>query len=451
MDPIEIQPIMTSRVRRIGRTGLTTGLAKVILLVGILATAPLVERHLGNERLGVWLTLVTFSSLLTFADLGLGNGIMTDVATASGSTQPERARKAVANGFVLLSASAAVIIVLAITWLSHSDVAGVFGVKTPAFKSDVSAAVTAFVVLFAIGLPLVTIEKAQWGLQRGYIPSSWLLASGVTTLAALIAIVSNGGRLMHLAIAFAGIPVLFSAANTLWSLLGPFSFLRPRRHDPTLTDSLRLLRTGSLYLILQVAVALAFFTDNLIVANFLGAEAVSGLAIPARMFAAVGFTLGLFLMPLWPEYANAIGRKETLWARNTALLSMRLATVLSVVLGGLIAGVAYLFAPMFGAQERPTWALLLALGLWTFVTVLGTTVSVFLNALGKMRFQVWASLVMVGAVLSLKVAFVQRSGIEGVVWAGVMGYTAVMGPALLWYIPRLLRELGAVTKHDSSV
>ncbi len=63
------------RPNGIGRTiwtVLASGASKAGGLVSMLILVPLVMRHLGNERAGVWMTMNSLTVLIGFADLGMG-------------------------------------------------------------------------------------------------------------------------------------------------------------------------------------------------------------------------------------------------------------------------------------------------------------------------------------------------------------------------------------------
>ncbi|HDR2600040.1 TPA: hypothetical protein QCI16_004246, partial [Enterobacter ludwigii] len=64
------------RLRGIYLTALFSLCAKVISMLSIFVTIPATLSYLGNELFGIWMTISSLVAMLTFADMGIGNGII---------------------------------------------------------------------------------------------------------------------------------------------------------------------------------------------------------------------------------------------------------------------------------------------------------------------------------------------------------------------------------------
>lgn len=429
-----------SRAFRVSATAITVGGARGTLMLGTLLTVPLVLRELGQAQLGVWLTLVTFTTLLGFADLGLGNGVMTTVAEASAANDHAQIRSVVTNGYAALTGVAFVVGLAVLLAGAATDFSAVLGL--PARDEGVHMGVTISALLFVATTPFTITEKMQWGLQQGYIAGMWGLAASMVTIGAVVLALAVGWGFRGIAIVYTGVPLLFAMANTVWSFMARFSALRPRRSHIALNSMVELLGIGGWYFMLQLSAALAFSSDNIVVAAALGAESVPQLAIPARLFGLVSFGITLFLRPLWPEYARAIAGNEIAWVRRTLYRS----TILS---GGLaLAGSLFVLAVgreitsiLIGPSAVPEYGLFWWLSALTVATTVGTAISMLYNAASIIRFQAFVALVMTALVVVGKVALAGKLGVVGVVAATAVGYVAVVGPAMIWYTPHVLARL----------
>jgi O-antigen/teichoic acid export membrane protein len=427
---------------RVGGTAVSNGAAKGVLLVGTLLTVPLVLDAIGNEGLGVWLTLVTVTSVLGFADLGLGNGIMTEVAGATTSRSEEKIRSTVAAGYALLVSVAIVMLVVLGASTAFVDLSSLFGLESP--DADLSRGITVFLVLFLVGIPLSVTEKLQWGLQRGYVAGVWALASALTTIFGVIAAALLDLGLTGLAIAYAGTPILFGLSNTVWSFAWWRPDLCPRRAHVRRAQMRELWTIGALYFVLQLSAALAFAADNFIVAMTLGPDRVPDLAVPARLFGLVTFALGLLLRPMWPEYTRAISLGRVSWVERTTIRSLVLVTgVAALASAGLLLFGSVLTSALTRGTVTASLALLSALGFTTVVVAAGNALSMLYNAVGAMRFQATVALAMAAVVLILKITLVGPLGVTGVALGGAVGYTMISGTAFAWYTPGVFRRLRA--------
>src|SRR5438132_210743 len=58
-------------------------------------TVPLTLHYLGLERYGVWVTMSSVIAIMSFVDLGIGNGILSAVSDANGKDDQFGVRKIV--------------------------------------------------------------------------------------------------------------------------------------------------------------------------------------------------------------------------------------------------------------------------------------------------------------------------------------------------------------------
>src|SRR5580693_5619124 len=85
------------RLRRALLTSATAVIARVISMAGPLITVPIVIRYLGQEQYGLWMTVTSLIGMFIFADLGLGNGLMTAISQADGRGDTQESRRCIAS------------------------------------------------------------------------------------------------------------------------------------------------------------------------------------------------------------------------------------------------------------------------------------------------------------------------------------------------------------------
>jgi Polysaccharide biosynthesis protein len=109
-----------------------TGLmARASSMLVTIISVPLALSYLGNERFGLWMTATSVVSMLAFADFGIGNGLLSAVAEASGRDDLEAIRRYISSGFAILIAIAVCMLLLFFsTAYPLVDWAHVFNVHT---------------------------------------------------------------------------------------------------------------------------------------------------------------------------------------------------------------------------------------------------------------------------------------------------------------------------------
>jgi O-antigen/teichoic acid export membrane protein len=212
---------------------------------------------------------------------------------------------------------------------------------------------------------------------------------------------------------------------------------RPRRVHREAVSTI--LATGGLFFILQVAGAVAYQSDSLILAQMLGPEAVAQYAVPMKLFTLTPMLLGMAYGALWPAYGESLARGDLQWARIALNRSLKLALGVSIPasLFLTLAG-PWIIRVWVGPVIAPTALVLSAMGLWTVVSAVSVAVANFLNGAGVLRFQALCAVLMMVANVVLSIIITRAVGISGVVWGSVISQAVLV---LIPYVIYLRRHL----------
>ncbi|MHB9149539.1 MAG: oligosaccharide flippase family protein [Thermoleophilia bacterium] len=426
-------------------TALAAAFARIVSILTVLITVPLTLQYLGAERYGLWMTISSLMVFLGFADLGLGNGLMNAVSSAFGRGDRSAARTSVSSGFFMLLGVAVIVLGLFAALYVVIPWGSVFNVSSPLATREAGPAAAIFVGCFALSLPAGVVQRVQMGYQEGFASQLWQALGSVLGLAAVLTAVHAKSGLPFLVLAISGGPLVATILNAVDQFGRRRPWLRPEWNCVSAATARRLLRVGVSFFVLQLAVALAFTSDNLVVAQVLGAEAVSQYAVPMRLFALLGAALGMALGPLWPAYTEAVVRGDADWVRRTFRRSLLFsALVVAVPAAMLVVGGPWVLTVWVGPSIQPTFWLLLGLGIWAMIAAVGSCTAMLLNGIGAISFQAILGVAMGIAALALKIPFTAWFGVAGTIWATVIAYTVITLGPILWYSRRRLAALGQV-------
>jgi O-antigen/teichoic acid export membrane protein len=433
------------RYRRAVLTALAAAFAKSVSILTVLVTVPLTLHYLGSERYGLWLTISSLTVFLGFADLGLGNGLMNAVSSAFGRDDRAAARTSVSSAFFMLLGVVVVVLALFAALYVVIPWETVFKVTSPLAIREAGPAVAIFVACFALNLPADVVQRVQMGYQEGFASQLWQALGSVFGLAAVLTAVHLKLGLPFLVLALSGGPLLATTLNAIDQFGRRRPWLRPQWSCASAATARRLLRVGVSFFVLQLAVALAFTSDNLVVAQVLGAEAVPQYAVPMRLFSLLGIALAMALSPLWPAYAEAVVRGDTHWVQRT----FRRSLLFSALGIGIPAAILVLVGPWVltvwvGTAIEPTFWLLLGLGIWATINAVGYSTAMLLNGIGAIWLQAILGVAMGVAALGLKIVFTQRFGVAGTIWATIVAYSLITLLPVLWYSRRRVLALSNV-------
>ncbi len=433
------------RHRRILLSSAAAAAARLVGTAVAVVAVPLTVSHLGNERYGMWATLASFTALVSFADLGMGNSLVNVIAAAHGRSDRAAARQYVSSALAVLTLVAAVLAALFAVIYTVVPWPSVFNVSSPLAVSEAGPSVAVFAACTLVALPLGVVQRIQMGYQEGFAASAWIALGSVLSLAALVAVVTLDLDLPWVVLALVGAPVVASLLNGIVLFTRRYPWLRPSPSAVSVRAARVVLRTGLLFVTLQLAVAVAYESDNLVIAQILGADQVTQYAIPFRLFTFGGVLLSFVLLPLWPAYGEAIIRNDHAWVRTTLSRSIRFALLINVPLSIvlLLAGRPIIHA-WVGGGVTPSFALLAGLALWLILNSISGPLAMFLNGANVIRFQVVCALLMATANLGLSVGLAYAVGLPGPIFGTVIAQVLFILIPSLVYVPRKLAQMSAV-------
>jgi O-antigen/teichoic acid export membrane protein len=402
---------------------------------------PVVLDHLGQERYGVFATITAIAGLVGWADFGLGNGLISEVAAAQGREDPNSTARAVSTAFFALLGLAVVLGVLFAAVYPFVPWDSIFNVSGDA-ASGVGAAAAAFAVGVLLALPLGVVQRAEIGMQEMFVASAWQALGSLLGLAGVILAVALDASLPYIVLAVALAPALALAGNGGELFFRRRPWLRPtlKRVDRDVAGAL--LRIGSLFFVLQIAVAVAYESDALVLTQILGPSAVTTYSVTMRVFLIVPALAGFALAPLWPAYGEAISRGDASWVRQTLRRAVKAGLLLSVSGAALLALVARPFIDVW-AGFRPPYLLVVAAAIWVVVMTASAVLAAFLNGARVIRAQIVLALVMMVVNLGLSIAFTHWVGVSGVVWGSIVAQLGVVLIVSAVLAPRVLRRIEA--------
>lgn len=423
----------SERIRLLSWGALTASLSKVSSLLIVLASVRWGVGYLGVERFGLWMTITSIITLLSFADFGISNSLVNSVSTAAGKNDREAMRRDISNGFVIMTLVALVLGFVFLSVYFFIDWGAVTNVVEPTSVREAGPAIATYVGIFLISLPISVVQRVQIGLQESWRTNLWNFVGQLFALIGLALIVHLDGGVPYLVMAVAGIPVVVTAVNYLDYFYRLRQDIRPRLLDIHSETARRLTHVSMLFFLMQFMAVIGNTSDNVIIAQLLGASAVSSFAVMQKLTIFLGLAQ-LFISPMWPAFGEAMARGEHVWARRALTY---------ILIASLLLGVCAAFVIIvFGAKIIETWAgssmvpnksLLIGFAVFSVLMSIGGSLSVFLNNGEYLRRQ---ALIFIGAsVISilLKIYFVTYlQDASGAVWGTVIGYS------LFFIVPALL-------------
>ena len=416
-----------TRGGRIAAAAASGAVVRVLSSLLTLLSLPLAVRYLGAERFGVWATIASTVALLNLLDMGIASTLTNHLARAYALGDKPYAARCMTNALALTASLASMAgLAFAIVW-PRVDWMSLFNVAASVPRSEVNYTVAAAAALMILGLPAALGSKVFAGYQEVHLSNFVVAIGAVANVVGLFAGIALRVSMPVLLVMSAGCMTLCNFVALVVTLLGYKPWLRPRLGLLDLPMARELLTSGSAFFLIQIAGAVVFSSDNLVVSHYLGAAQVTPYAVTWRLVALTAVLQSLIFPALWPAYAEAHARRDYAWMRGVFRFTLRWTVVLNLTCGVLLIVAGKTMIRWWaGPAAVPSSALLAAMALWAVISGFMTVESCLLAAVNRTREQGVLSMIAAAVNLGLSIVLVQRIGSVGVIAGTILSYLLVL-------------------------
>lgn len=409
--------------------GIVTGLgSRVLTLAAPLLTIPVTLHYLGPEIFGFWMTVASISAMAMFADLGLGNGLLTRLSACAANRDYLGAKGFISTAYVSLGGVSIGLLALIMLIVPSLDWAAFLSLD-----DDIDSAVIRTVAIlclsaFAVTIPLSMVQRIQYAFGEAWKSNVWQVVGAAATVLAVYAAAALD----------AGYGIVVSAAvfsSPLVMLVNSFFYfsrhqkIRPRFRAVSLPVAGSLLRVGLGFFVLSVLTSLSLNIDNLIVARVADLSAVSEFSVTTKLFSLLGMAITLVALPLWPANGEALARGDSTWVRKTTRKMVLLSVVLVGLGGALLVAFRDLISNIWiGEGHTISWALAINLVLCSTLLAFASPFFSVQNSVGLLRYQFigWTMFCLFS--VPLKIYLYSLLGLPGIPLAGALAYLTLICP-----------------------
>jgi O-antigen/teichoic acid export membrane protein len=413
--------------------GVTTSIGnKMLGFVITFVSVPLTIHYLGAERFGAWVVIGSALAWLGLTDFGLGHGLTNAVTTAASQERTDLVRMHLSNFMLLMVLVALGIAPILFLAATHLDLANLFGVHTPLAIHELNVAVLLSIGFFLLRMPISLSGRVYNAYQEGRIANYWGAAGNIANLVCLVAVTRTGGGLPMLVLAMNGAGLLIELGNTVWLFTKHRPAVRPGFRYVNRAEMHAISKVGVQFFIITAMALVTFQTDTLIIAHFLGSEAVPRYSVAYALFNYATLPQAMMFPYLWAAYNEAITRGDMAWVRKT----FRLNVTLGVVATSLVAGFMLLICRPFilwwaGPLAVPTLPLATTMVAWVIINAFTNPIACLLAAASHLRNQIRYSALATVSNLLLSLYFVTKFGPTGVIGSTVISYLVFVAGRLM--------------------
>lgn len=286
-------------------------LIKPISMVISIVYTPLLLAFLGDEKYGLWATLLSVINWINYFDVGIGNGLRNLLSKEIAEDEKEGAQKSVSTAYTIISAIAFVVFVALLISVFALDWKTIFStaidMKWPLLISFAFICIN-FILALSNTL-LYALQKSERVSIRACLVQIINLV-GVLLLGRLI-----DGSLVAMAVLFGMSTLVVYLYNTV-HIFAKYDYLRPSIVFFERCKIRQICDVGIKFFAIQIFCLMLFTVDNLLITHFFGAAEVTPFSIVNKVFNTAYSLFAAFLVPYWSRSAVAFAEKDYRWVKN---------------------------------------------------------------------------------------------------------------------------------------
>lgn len=413
------------RMRGIALTALTAVVAKLLAVITPLITVKINLRYMGEEIYGLWSAVVSLFTMFTYADLGLGSGLQTELSRKYKDL--ETSKKLVSSAYIILSFVCIALLTIFVSVYPFVNWANLVNAESEQTIAIAGAVVLAIVIPRIFNVPFSLINRVELAYQEGYKYNIWQCVGNIINLIAII--ILSYTDLGPLALIWAS-----SLVTLLISVLNTFVFFLFQKKELKISFKFfdkkyvkGLLKVGIMFFILSIFTSLSLSIDNFIVAKAQGLSEVTSYSIMFKIVSMISVVSAMLSTPMWSANGDALAKGDVKWVKKA---TNKVALISFVLSFGASVCVLILISPalkiLTDGVVKPDYLLLIGMCLYQIIVSVTNPYFMILNSTRKILFQIINYIIFGAISLPLKYLLAVKYGVTAVTWIGVITYFLII-------------------------
>lgn len=373
----------------------------VSILVSFLLV-PLTIGYVSNELYGVWLTISSVMTWISFMDLGFAQGLKNKLTEAIAQNDMERGRSLVSTTYfmlVLIFVPLCLILELvvpAVDWCKLLNVSQIY-------SDDIVKAMYALIAFTCIQFIANAIVSIVAAFQEVALSNTFSVIGNILALVAVFILTRTcPPSLVVLSIVMAAAPVLVLVLATIILFSSRYRQISPNISSISRNLINDIFNLGYKFFIINVQVLIVYNATNVLISNVSSPVEVTSYNLAYRYLNVAMMLFGIIMGPLWPAYTDAYVKNDFQWMINTRrkMNKVLLFSIIGCVLLVLISKPFYYI--WVGSKAEVSMIMTILVALYVMVYCWNQLNGTLLVGMGKIKLEtIW---VIIGMVVHIPLA-----------------------------------------------
>lgn len=321
------------RNKRIFLGGMTSLLNKLVNLLIVIVTVPLMFNFLEEERFGMLMVFISFISMMSFADFGLGLSLLNKVAILSLERDNDKLKTSVSTTFFFLAGLSVACLLFMFFVGDKINWTDFLNLKTDIAKTESKSLVAYFALCFFIALPFSIGSKIQIGFQESYINEIWNIVANILSLIIIPILIYLESSTPIIFLGMYGVKCFVQIMQFIALFSLKHKEIMPNIRYVRRLDLKELFSSSVIFSLLQIFAMMVTAFDTMLISNIYGASAVAIFAIVFRLFSIFTTPIQAFASSYLPAINDAYARNDISWLKSTNKKVFKYTLLLSLIEG----------------------------------------------------------------------------------------------------------------------
>ena len=361
---------------------------KGISIVISLLLVPLTINYVSSELYGIWLTLSSVISWLSFFDVGFGLGLRNHLTTAIALGELKKGKVLVSTTYCILT------VIFLFVGIGGYYVCGIINwcglLSISSQYHDVLITASRIVVVtFCISIVLRLIQNVFQAYQKTAAASSVDTVAQILSLTLIYVLTKTAfPDLNKLALVFCGAPIVAYLCYSIILYQGKFKEVSPSLYAVDFKYAKDLFSLGGQFFLIQIICIILYQSVNFVISHYCGPEQVTVYNIAYKYLCCALMVFNIIMAPLWSAYNDAYAKKDNFWMRSIygKLIKINTIVVMGIILMIVISPIIYKL--WIGDSVQVPLMISVLIGLYIVCLTISTMHASILNGMGIIRVQI---------------------------------------------------------------
>lgn len=297
-----------------------------IIFIGVkigigLITISILLKYLGEERFGIWQTILSISTFFSLLNFGYSNGLRNLITKLIIKNKEKEISKAIGATYILVSKIVAISAIILLPSLYFFLNPNKLFLETTIASNEISISLLIFLSFFLFNIILSLSESIAFGIQKSYLTSLFQAISIFFSLI-LVYIIGENNEINLIQVAY----IFGVTQSAVYIVFIIFQKIKWNINiDFKSSYSLKETNKLSLHFFIAHLLSVAFLSiDNFIISSTLGAEETASFSIVTKIFFTLITVFSILLIHFWNSVTEAFEKAKFLWIRNKVKILIKI-------------------------------------------------------------------------------------------------------------------------------